>query len=142
MAARLGAGEVSYPDATLAGCWRRPCCAIRIHTTGSARKVWWFRTAAADHVWEATVNNRTDGSTGCPCCARKKVSVTNSLATISPDVAAQLDPDRNDGLTADCRASPTFPASEWRNTPSAAGGWSSCSPLSKARLRARWSSVS
>jgi hypothetical protein len=68
---------------------------------GSARKVWWFCTVAADHVWQATVNNRTNGSTGCPGCAGRKVSVTNSLATRSPDLAAQLDPDRNGGLTAD-----------------------------------------
>lgn len=70
-------------------------------TAGSARKVWWFCPVAADHVWEATVNNRTNGSTGCPCCAGKKVSVMNSLATLSPAYAAQLHPDRNNGLTAD-----------------------------------------
>lgn len=68
---------------------------------GSNTKVWWRCLVAADHIWEADVVGRTTRDRGCPCCAGKKVSVTNSLAKRYPGLAAQLDPSRNGGLTAD-----------------------------------------
>lgn len=68
---------------------------------GSNRKLWWCCPVAVDHTWLTTVNSRTSAGTGCPACSGTQVSVTNSLATRFPQVAAQLDPDRNGGLTAD-----------------------------------------
>ncbi len=68
---------------------------------GSNRKLWWRCTAGPDHTWLTTVSSRTRGGTGCPACSGNQVSVTNSLAARFPQVAAELDSDRNDGLTAD-----------------------------------------
>lgn len=69
-------------------------------TAGSAKKLWWVCDRAADHVWQVAVSKRTAGA-GCPCCAGRQVSVTNSLATLHPDIAAQLHPDLNGGITAE-----------------------------------------
>jgi hypothetical protein len=60
--------------------------------TGSKTKVWWACQNGPDHEWEAAVYSRTAGR-GCPFCAGQRVSVTNSLATLHPDVAAQFDRD-------------------------------------------------
>jgi len=52
-------------------------------------------------VWETSPGRRTGSeATGCPCCRGLQVSVTNSLAVLYPEIAAQLDPGRNDGVTA------------------------------------------
>ena len=37
-----------------------------------------------------------------PCCANRKVSVTNSLASLKPEAAAQWDHDANSPLTPAC----------------------------------------
>ena len=67
---------------------------------GSNKKVWWKCSKGPDHEWEATVYDRTNG-TGCPCCAGKKVSKTNSLAALHPDIATELHPTKNKDLTSD-----------------------------------------
>ena len=61
-------------------------------------KVAWICNQCPDghlHSWEATLNNRTQGS-GCPQCSGRKVCKHNSLATKAPKVAAQWDYDAND----------------------------------------------
>jgi len=68
---------------------------------GSHKKYWWQCPEGSDHDWEATVNNRTGGGTGCSFCSGLKVSVTNSLATLHPDIAAQWHPTRNGAVTPD-----------------------------------------
>lgn len=64
---------------------------------GSGQKVWWSCPAGEDHRWEASPNARR--VRGCPFCAGKRVSATNSLASQRPDLAAQLDTERS-GFTA------------------------------------------
>ena len=59
---------------------------------GTNDKVWWQCDKGPDHEWETTVSHRTFGGNGCPCCTGRKLSVTNSLATKSPKIAAQLHP--------------------------------------------------
>lgn len=55
-------------------------------TAHSGRKVSW--RCPKGHVYEATVNNRTNGS-GCPYCAGRKVLVGfNDVATMHPEVAS------------------------------------------------------
>ncbi|MBW2257144.1 MAG: zinc-ribbon domain-containing protein, partial [Deltaproteobacteria bacterium] len=66
----------------------------------SGRSVWWRCSEGPDHTWLATVANRVNG-TGCPACAGKQVSVTNSLATHFPEVAAEWHPTKNGDLTPD-----------------------------------------
>ena len=65
---------------------------------GSARRVWWKCKAGPDHEWVAAVSNRTRGA-GCPFCTNRRPSVTNSLATCHPDIAAQWDHTRNGKLS-------------------------------------------
>ena len=67
---------------------------------GSHQKAWWKCPKGPDHEWEATLSNRTRG-TGCPCCAGQMVSVTNSLASLYPDLATHWHPTKNSDLTPD-----------------------------------------
>jgi DNA-directed RNA polymerase subunit RPC12/RpoP len=69
----------------------------------SGLKLWW-QCATCGHEWMAAVANRTAG-TGCPVCGlrrrartRSRVEPERSLAVKYPDVAAELDPQRNLGL--------------------------------------------
>ena len=68
---------------------------------GSDKKYWWQCPEGSDHEWEATVNNRTSGGTCCSFCSGLKASVTNSLATLHPDIAAQWHPTKNGAVTTD-----------------------------------------
>ncbi len=68
---------------------------------GSAKKYWWKCSKGPDHEWETTVDSRTTGGRGCPCCAGRQLSITNSLATLYPDIAAQFHPTKNGELTPD-----------------------------------------
>jgi hypothetical protein len=62
---------------------------------GSGRKIWWKCPRGPDHEWRASANNRVAGRTGCPFCAGRLPSVTNSLAALRPDLALQWHPTRN-----------------------------------------------
>lgn len=64
---------------------------------GSNRSVWWVCPEGPDHEWRALASNRVRGA-GCPFCARKRVSVTNSLATLYPDVASTWHASKNGAL--------------------------------------------
>jgi hypothetical protein len=70
----------------------------------SHRRVWW-RCASCAHEWQATPSNREGNASGCPRCAlrarvqaRSQVDPQRSLALVYPELAAELDPDRNPGL--------------------------------------------
>jgi hypothetical protein len=67
-------------------------------TIMSGRTAWWKCTNGPDHEWRAAVDQRTRGR-GCPFCAGKRVSVTNSLAARRPDLARTWHPSRNGKLT-------------------------------------------
>jgi hypothetical protein len=88
-----------------------PYLAAQIHPTknggitgdtisaGSQKKVWWICDKGPDHIWQATPANRTYHGSGCPCCSGKQNSITNCLATISPETAKQWDKSKNGKLT-------------------------------------------
>jgi len=94
---------------------------------GSGRRVWWKCARGPDHEWRASPNNRTAGRTGCPYCAGREVSVTNSLATLRPDLAKQWHPRRNGKLVPEQIVAgaarsvwwqcTSFPDHEWRVSP-------------------------
>jgi hypothetical protein len=63
-------------------------------SAGSGRRVWWTCSRGPDHRWRASPNNRTRGA-GCPFCANRRPSVTNTLAALFPEVAAQWHPEKN-----------------------------------------------
>lgn len=66
-------------------------------TRGSSRVVWWRCVEGPDHEWQAPISARTY-QTRCPFCVGLKVSVTNSLASLHPDLAKQWHPTRNGRL--------------------------------------------
>ncbi len=65
---------------------------------GSNKKVWWKCTKGPDHEWEATLSDRTLKQSKCPLCAGRKVSVTNSLANLYPEIAKEWHPTTNGKL--------------------------------------------
>jgi hypothetical protein len=67
-------------------------------SAGSGRRVWWTCSRGPDHRWRAKPNNRTRGS-GCPFCTNRRVSVTNNLEALFPDVAAEWHKEHNGALT-------------------------------------------
>jgi len=67
-------------------------------TPRSSKSVWWKCPKGPDHEWQAPVRYWSRG-VGCPFCANKRVSVTNSLATHHPDIAANWHPSKNGRLT-------------------------------------------
>lgn len=65
---------------------------------GSGKKVWW--KCAYGHEWKTAIYHRTEGH-GCKICASRKAVLKpgiNDLATRSPDLAAEWDPDKNTPL--------------------------------------------
>ena len=63
----------------------------------SARSLWWRCPKGSDHVWLARVYSRTNGN-GCPFCAGKRVSETNSVAALRPDLASEWHTEQNSPL--------------------------------------------
>lgn len=92
---------------------------------GSDKQAWWLCPEGPDHEWRGKVQERTAGN-GCPFCDGKRVSVTNSLASLFPDVATEWHPTKNGGITPDkvARTSgkkvwwqcPDDPDHEWQAT--------------------------
>lgn len=75
---------------------------LKDFTFGSTKKVWWKCAKGEDHEWQTTINNRTGiNSTSCPFCANKKVSVTNSLFSLFPELVNQWHPIKNGNLKPD-----------------------------------------
>lgn len=68
-------------------------------TAGSNKKVWWKCKNSSDHIWQACISSRANGS-GCPFCSGRKASTTNSLTAKFPEIAKQLHPKRNYGIKA------------------------------------------
>ena len=64
----------------------------------SKKRVWWKCPKGDDHEWRAAVNNRNRGL-GCPICSNQKVVLSNCLAIMHPDLAAQWHPTKNGKLT-------------------------------------------
>lgn len=65
----------------------------------SNKGYWWKCPRGPEHEWPAQPNNRISGDTGCPCCAGRKLSVTNCLETLRPDLAREWHPEKNGKLT-------------------------------------------
>ena len=68
---------------------------------GANKKYWWICDRGPDHEWATSAKKRTYGDQGCPYCAHVKLSVTNSLVTLYPRVAATWHPTRNGEITPD-----------------------------------------
>jgi hypothetical protein len=68
-------------------------------TLGTATKIWWQCKKGPDHEWQVSVKDRRHYKSGCPFCANKRLSVTNSLSNVAPDVAGQWHPKKNGKVT-------------------------------------------
>ena len=89
----------------------------------SGVKAWWKCQKGADHEWQDTISNRTKSKRGCPFCAGRRVSKTNSLQTLFPKVAKEWHQQRNGKITPDAVTSGSdkrvwwqcsrFPDHEW-----------------------------
>ena len=67
----------------------------------SFQKVWWKCPKGVDHEWQCSVRyivNQDNKYVGCPFCNNKMVSITNSLSTKYPELAAQWHPTKNGSL--------------------------------------------
>lgn len=68
-------------------------------TYGSDKKVWWKCPVAEDHEWFATICSRTRKTGGnCPFCKNKRPSITNSLGSLFPEIAAEFHQVKNSDL--------------------------------------------
>jgi hypothetical protein len=91
----------------------------------SSKKVWWRCPEGPDHEWKASICARQP----CPFCFDNRVSITNCLATVAPELAQEWHPKRNGQLSPrDIRASsmravywscPEDPMHEWSASPRA-----------------------
>ncbi len=62
---------------------------------GSGYMAWWLcAKGKCEHIheWQVTVNNRTNGDTGCPWCANRKICGCNSLAALFPELVKEWSP--------------------------------------------------
>ena len=62
------------------------------------KMIWWKCNKGDDHEWKTTLNNRNGGDS-CPICSRRKVVLSNCLATTNPELAKQWHPTKNGDLT-------------------------------------------
>ena len=72
-------------------------------TSKTHKKYWWKCPKIQDHEWEASPAERV-GSTNpgsCPFCTSRKLDPKKTLRTISPQLAAQWHPSKNENLTPD-----------------------------------------
>ena len=68
--------------------------------SGLANPVWWKCPKGPDHEWRQSPSVRTTQDVGCPYCSGHRVSVTNSLATLFPELSNELHPTLNGKSTA------------------------------------------
>jgi hypothetical protein len=98
-----------YPD--IAAEWHRDRNQTRPTEIlpSSNKKAWWMCRVDPSHAWQAVIGSRVAGR-GCPYCANRKVSSTNSLTSKHPSIAAEWHPKKNSPLT----ASDVLPGSQRR----------------------------
>lgn len=102
-------GRLPTKETSLAGA--RPDLALEWHpnknlplsahdvTLKSRQRVWW--KCPKGHEWQMNINTRVSGIGNCPYCMGKRVCKENSLATLSPHIAVQWHPEKNEALTPD-----------------------------------------
>ena len=66
---------------------------------GSGKRFWWKCPKGPDHEWKTAVYKRTVEGQGCPFCSGKRVSLTNTLSHLFPEIAADWHPTKNGNLT-------------------------------------------
>jgi len=98
---------------------------------GSPKRIWWKCSKGPDHEWCVSATNRTSHGRGCPFCANRAVSVTNSLASLAPEIAREWHPTKNGKLTPDLIVAKSHRSVWWRCSVDRKHVW-------HARLGNRW----
>ena len=98
---------------------------------GSGKRIWWKCPKGSDHEWCVSATNRTSHGRGCPFCANRAVSVTNSLASLAPEIAREWHPTKNGKLTPDGIVAQSHRSAWWRCGADPSHVW-------HARLSNRW----
>lgn len=84
---------IDNPD--LAGQWHKTKngdLTPHMFTSGSKKEIWWACDKGCE--WKAQINSRTSGR-GCPYCSGNKVGFGNDLKSLSFDIAAEWDFEKN-----------------------------------------------
>ncbi|HDX9630596.1 TPA: zinc-ribbon domain-containing protein [Bacillus cereus] len=80
---------------------------------GSEKYIWWKCSKGPDHEWEMTVYARKKGGK-CPFCLNRKVSVTNNLKTLYPEIAKDWDYKNNKGIKPEDILAGTVQRANWK----------------------------
>eukprot|EP01052_Picozoa_sp_SAG31_P013729 SAG31_NODE_833_length_11657_cov_3.652535_7_plen_453_part_00 len=107
----------------------------------SSRTVWWQCPDGPDHVFQATVKARTLDGAVCPYCANKRVSVTNSLQSVFPEIAKEWHVELNGALTPDDVVFTSSQAVWWRTTDSAGRPIEWKAPVAKRTRHVRFMGI-
>ena len=67
----------------------------------SGVKYWWKCDQGPDHEWPQSPGVRIGQGVGCPMCSGNAVSVTNSLASLYPELSKEWHLDKNGNVTPD-----------------------------------------
>lgn len=68
-------------------------------TSGSGVSAWWQCQENKRHIWRMRIQQRAGRGQNCPYCSSRRVSPTNSLAYLFPEVAEEWHKARNKGMT-------------------------------------------
>ncbi|MBK7581088.1 MAG: zinc-ribbon domain-containing protein [Myxococcales bacterium] len=78
----------------------------------SHQRVWWLCSKDPQHEWQRAVSTQTAGGALCPFCSGRRVSPTNSLAALRPDLAREWHPTKN-GKLGPASVTATAPRRVW-----------------------------
>lgn len=81
-------------------------------TSQSNRLLWWI--CPQQHEFDAQVNALVKAKTACPYCSGHRLGYGNDFATLFPEIAAELHPDRNDGFDPHVARPHTHVKAWWR----------------------------
>lgn len=71
-----------------------------VRAGSSSKKIYWQCLKDKDHIWKTTVDSRTGRNAGnCPFCSNQRLSKTNSIAFLYPEIAKDWHPTLNGTLT-------------------------------------------
>lgn len=98
---------------------------------GSNRLIWWKCLKGADHEWRVAPHHRATRERGCPFCANRSVSVTNSLASVAPSIAREWHPTKNGVVKPERVVAQSHSKAWWRCHAESAHVW-------RASIANRW----
>ncbi len=64
----------------------------------SKLRLTWICSENSNHVWKARLSDRVNKKSGCPFCAGRKISSSNSLIECFPELAAEIHPHLNESI--------------------------------------------